>query len=252
MPRRDDRRLMSRTSLTRLLLGPVMGTAITLAAVSPQMHAAADASVAAHMIQHLVLILVAAPLLALGQPVRLAVAIIPVRVWRAVARAFRRSPIRAGHAVVLAITACFAHFVVVWAWHSPRFYERALASPTVHALEHLSFVVTAYAFWLAVLGRRALGPGGAIFVLFVAAGQGTVLGALLTLAETPWYAAHVPAGRAGSLTALEDQQLAGLFMWIGGGLAYAAGALVMLARIVRERSATTRSVATASAPGDSR
>ena len=239
---------MTRTSLARLLLGPATGTAIALAAVSPPMHAAADASIAAHMIQHLMLILVAAPLLALGPPVRLAAAIIPVRVWRTVAR---RSAIRPGHAVVVAISACLVHFVVVWAWHSPRLYEWAIASPVVHALEHLSFVATAYAFWLAVLGRRALGPGGAILVLFVAAGQGTVLGALLTLAETPWYAAHLPAGRGGSLTALEDQQLAGLFMWVGGGLAYAGGALVMLARIVRQRPAPTRNIATASAPGDS-
>ena len=227
---------MSRTALARLLLGPVTGTAIALAAVSPPMHAAADASVAAHMIQHLMLILVAAPLLALGQPVRLAAAIIPVRVWRTVARVSRRRPTRPGHAVVVALSACLVHFVVVWAWHSPRLYEAAIASPAIHALEHLSFVATAYAFWLAVLGRRALGPGGAIFVLFVAAGQGTVLGALLTLAEAPWYAAHVPAGGGGSLTALEDQQLAGLFMWVGGGLAYAGAALVMLARIMRERS----------------
>ena len=239
---------MARTAL----LGPAAGVTLALLAVAPPMHAVADASVAAHMIQHLVLILGAAPLLALGHPLRATIEIIPSRFWKRIAQVARRTQIGVRHAALVAVSACVAHFVVVWAWHIPWLYDRAIASPALHAFEHLSLIITAYAFWSAVLGRRALGPGGAIVVLFMAAGQGTVLGALLTLAERPWYRAHVTAGLLESLSALEDQQLAGLIMWIPSGLVYAGVALSMLARILRHGPAKPCKPAAVGTPADSR
>ncbi|HEY7516863.1 MAG TPA: cytochrome c oxidase assembly protein [Methylomirabilota bacterium] len=210
---------------------PALGTLIAVAAVAPPMHAAADASVAAHMVQHLVLILAAAPLLVLGHPVRL----LPASVVRPLARLI---PLTRHRLRVLAVVAWLSHVVVLWAWHTPRLYEWALASAAAHALEHVSLVVTACAFWAAALSRRVLGAGGAVVYLFAAAGQGTALGALLTLAESPWYPSPAATVAGLGLTALEDQQLAGLIMWIPGGMSYAAVALALLARTLRDDGPT--------------
>jgi putative membrane protein len=224
---------MHRRSALRTLLAPAGGTVLVLAAVAPPMHAAADASLAAHMVQHLALILAAAPLLVLGHPVRAAMAMLPARLVRSVVR--RARPVRTSRHQMraLALTAWIVHIVVLWAWHAPRLYEWAIASSAAHALEHASLILSACAFWAAVFSPRALGSSAAVLYLFAAAGQGTILGALLTFAEAPWYPSHVVSGVAWGLTPLEDQQLAGLIMWIPGGLSYAVVALAMLARVLR-------------------
>lgn len=223
------------TVATRLgvFLWPTVGALVAVAAVAPPMHAAAEASVAVHMIQHLVLILAAAPLLVVGRPLVQALKMMPVWLRRAAATRARRLRIERRTLRTLAVVAWIAHVLVLWAWHAPRLYDWAVSSPAAHALEHLSLLVTACAFWSAVLSARILGPGGAVLYLFAAAGQGTVLGALLTLSESPWYSIHVSSAAPWGLTPLEDQQLAGLIMWIPGGLVYAAVALATVARIVR-------------------
>jgi putative membrane protein len=225
--------MMAPAARHRALLGPAGGALLALAAVAPPMHAAAEAALAAHMVQHLVLILAAAPLLVLGHPVRLALRMLPRRLSRAVARRTHLARITRLHTRVFAIGAWLAHVFVLWAWHAPRLYEWAIASSAAHALEHVSLIVTACAFWSAVVSPRMLGPGGAVLYLFAAAGQGTVLGALLTFAEAPWYRTHAAPAPLWGLTSLEDQQLAGLIMWIPGGLVYATVALAILARILR-------------------
>jgi putative membrane protein len=226
--------MMAPRALLTALLAPAVGAMLALVAVAPPMHAAADASVAAHMIQHLVLILAAAPLLVLGDPVRVAIRMLPGRLRRSVARRAHLTRINRRHGRALAIAAWIVHVVVLWAWHAPRLYEWAIASSAAHAVEHLSLLVTACAFWSAVYSGRLLGPGGAVLYLFAAAGQGTVLGALLTFAEAPWYPTHAASFATWGLTPLEDQQVAGLIMWIPGGLVYTAVALVILARILRD------------------
>jgi putative membrane protein len=225
--------MITRAALLSALLPPAIGAMLALAAVAPPMHAAADASLAAHMVQHLVLILAAAPLLVLGDPVRVAMAMLPGRVRRSIGRCARLTGIgRGGRA--LAVAAWLVHVVGVWTWHAPRLYEWAIVSPTAHVIEHLSLLSTACGFWAVVFSGRTLGPGGAVLYLFAAAGQGTVLGALLTFSETPWYPTHAASVATWGLTPLEDQHLAGLIMWIPGGLVYAGVALAMLARVLRD------------------
>jgi putative membrane protein len=218
-------------SARRRPLASATGALVAVAAVIPPVHAAAEASLAAHMVQHLLLILAAAPLLAVGRPVREALRLLPPRQRRGVGRRVHRLGITARALPGLAIGAWIAHVMVLWAWHAPGLYAWALASSAGHALEHLSLTLTAYAFWWAALSPRILGPGGAVLYLFAAAAQGTALGALLVLADTPWYAAH--AGTARDLTPLQDQQLAGLLMWIPGGLVYTGVALAIVAGVLR-------------------
>ena len=226
---------MARVPLLAAFAAPAVGAMLALAAVSPPMHAAAEASVAAHMVQHLVLILAAAPLMVLGHPLRA----LPAGVVRSVARRIPLARLTRRHLRLLAIAAWLAHVAVLWAWHTPRLYEWAIASGAAHVLEHGSLIVTACAFW-AVVFSRVLGSAGAVLYLFAAAGQSTALGALLTLAEAPWYPTHAASVVALGLAPHQDQQLAGLIMWIPGGLAYAAVALALLRRTLRDGAPTVR------------
>lgn len=222
---------MARSSRVTPLAAPAIGTMLALLAVSPPMHAAADASLAAHMVQHLVLILAAAPLMVLGHPIRA----LPTGFVRPIARRIPLVRFTRRHLRLLAVAGWLIHVVVVWAWHLPGPYEWAIASSSAHVVEHTSLLLTACAFWKAVFSR-VLGSAGAVLYLFAAAGQSTALGALLTLTDAPWYPAHAASVAEWSLTPLEDQQLAGLIMWIPGGLAYAAVALARLGRMLRDGS----------------
>ena len=125
----------------------------------------------------------------------------------------------------------------MWAWHLPGPYQAALRSDGVHALEHASFFITALLFWWVLARpdyRRRLSFGADLIFLFTAAMQSGVLGALITFARQPWYPMHAEPASWWGLTALEDQQLAGLIMWVPASLAYlAAAAAVLLSGLAR-------------------
>jgi putative membrane protein len=206
--------------------------AVALALLSP-LDSLAHALFAAHMAQHMLLVMVAAPLLVLGAPgLPLAVSLTPG--WRRRLGRLRHRP--ATHAARRLLTrpmvAWAVHVGTLWAWHLPGPYQAALASDAVHAAEHASFLGTAVLFWWVVLsrqGRRRLGPGFAVLYLFAAALQGSALGALLTLAPAPLYPLQAAAAPPWGPTPLADQQLAGLVMWVPADLVYlgAAGTLFM-------------------------
>jgi putative membrane protein len=132
--------------------------------------------------------------------------------------------------------AALLHGAAVWLWHVPAAYEAALASPGLHWLQHATLVGTAMLFWHAVLVRGFSGQqhGLALFCLFATALHTGFLGILLTAARTPLYAVQSGAAPDWDLTALEDQQLAGIVMWVPGGLVYAAAGLFVAALWIRE------------------
>lgn len=175
---------------------------------------------AAHMVQHLLLILVAAPLLVLPAPLAGLLWGLPADARRGVVVLGRWLPGWLGRPAV----AFGLHVLAVWAWHLPRLYEAAVANPWVHVAEHACFLGTAALFWWALLHRRGA-YGAAVLYVFGMAIQSTALGALLTFARSPWYASHLATTAAWGLSPLEDQQLAGLIMWVPGGLIYLAAAL---------------------------
>jgi putative membrane protein len=227
---RGARRLAARPGAARALgrwrpAGFLGGATVLAVALGSPLHQAAEASLAAHMVQHLLLIVVAAPLLAWGRPLTvLAVTGTPVR---AVVR--RTAPlVRALLARPLLVWT--AHVGVLWLWHLPRPYMAALADPVVHAVEHVTLLGTAVLFWLVVAEPDAAARQGwipAAGYLFAAAMQSTVLGALLTLSDSPWYPA------AATLEGLVDQQRAGVLMWVPGGLVYLGATLTVVARPLR-------------------
>ena len=205
---------------------------VVLALLSP-LDTLAHGLFVAHMAQHMLLVMVAAPLLVLGAPgLPLAVSLAPD--WRRrLGRLRHRPAVQAARDLLTRpLVAWAVHVGTLWAWHMPGPYQAALGNDLVHAVEHASFLATAVLFWWVVLsrqGRRRLAPGFAVLYLFAAALQGSALGALLTLAPAPLYPLQAASAPAWGPAPLADQQLAGLVMWVPADLVYlgAAGALFM-------------------------
>ncbi|HEX2700677.1 MAG TPA: cytochrome c oxidase assembly protein [Acidimicrobiales bacterium] len=215
----------------------VYGTGLLtlLVVLLPPFEELAERRLWAHMVQHVTIVAVAAPLLVLGNTSGVLTAGLP-RSWRA------RGPVAVqpsrfedpARATVLAAVALVGHTGALWAWHLPSLYEPALRSAPVHALEHASLFVTALFFWLVVAGsRRRAGSGAAVLVTFVAALQGSALGALMTLAGSSWYPTYAKAATGGGLTPLEDQQVAGVVMWGPCGAIYTLAGVLLLAAWIR-------------------
>src|SRR5204862_2688075 len=160
-----------------------------------------------HMCQHMLLIVVAAPLLMLGRPLLVLRQGLP-RSWRG---RLHGGPARR-NALALAMGTWIVHTAVVWGWHLPVLFQAALADPAVHATEHAMFLGTALAFWwwlIDPVARRSLGGGLALAYPIAAGVQGMILGSLMLFSSTAWYPAYANGARAFGLTSLQDQQLAG-------------------------------------------
>ncbi|WP_342451200.1 cytochrome c oxidase assembly protein [Piscinibacter koreensis] len=197
---------------------------------------------AAHMVQHELLMVVAAPLLVMGRPLAAWSWALPAG-WRApTGRFFHRPAWRAPWLVLTgALAAWLLHALALWLWHVPAWFDAALAHPGMHTLQHLAFVVTALLFWWSVLGvvtrqDRAI----ALASLFTTMLHTGALGALLALAPLPWYSAYAETTLAFGMTPLEDQQLGGLVMWVPAGVVYVGCALVLAAQLLGRRPLARR------------
>ena len=129
------------------------------------------------------------------------------------------------------------HAVIFWSWHFPAVYEAALSTDMMYWVMQLSLAGSAVLLWL---GVRAATPPLAIFLLLVTMMQMGLLGALLTFSTTPLYAPHILTTDAWGLTALADQQLAGVAMWFGGSCIYLGVALAVFRGILEQREPVQR------------
>jgi putative membrane protein len=211
------------------------GLAVLAVAIASPLDAVAAALFSAHMVQHLLLVLVAGPLLAAGRAELVLLWAAPERMRRRIGRLWAGATRlrRLANAVSQPASAWVLHAVALWIWHLPRLYDAAAADEATHALEHASFVVTSILFARALPlgvrgGRSRLSHGAAILYLFAGAMQSALLGALLALAPVVWYTAHLTSTVPWGLRPLEDQHLAGTIMWGPAGVAYAAAALWMM------------------------
>ncbi len=209
--------------------------ALALALVSP-LHRLGGALLSAHMVQHELLMTIAAPLLVLGRPVVAFLWAIPPS-WRRRAGAVSAAPpISAVWGwLTLPAVAWSLHALAIWLWHAPALYQATLASEAMHTAQHLSFLATALLFWWSLLQIREgrLGRPAAVVYLFTTAVHTSLLGALLAFSDRLWYPRYGTSATGWGLTAIEDQQLAGLIMWIPGGLAYLVAALAIIASWLR-------------------
>lgn len=225
--------LALRFHFTSAVLWYVAGILVLLVALLSPLHTLGDTYLfSAHMLQHLLLLLVVPPLLLWGLPAAL------VRSWLDVALVHRLEQVL-GKPVVAWVLSIGTMFV----WHLPTLYEAALRHESLHIIEHLSFLVTATIFWWPIIApakERRLQPLVAVVYLFTAMLASSVLGIILTFAAPGLYPAYLhpydqldilPLLRTQwGLTPAVDQQLGGLLMWVAGGLVYFCAAMGMLAR----------------------
>lgn len=204
------------------------GAAVLALALLPPIDTMSVGSFAAHMLQHELLMVVAAPILVLARPLEAWTwALAPA--WRSLfARTARLpGPRAAWEACTEPMGAFTLHAIALWAWHIPALFEAALADPVVHAAQHLSFFGTALLFWNSVGARVSTRNAGlALASIFGTMLHTSALGALLTFAPTPWYGYHGIEGLA--LSPLDDQQLGGLVMWVPGGIAYVVAGITLV------------------------
>jgi putative membrane protein len=162
----------------------------------------------AHMVQHLLLTLIAPPLLLLGTPGWL---LRPALRWPGVARLALR--------VTRAKLAFAIGNVVFVAWHIPAFYDLALRFEPVHILEHLSMLATALVLWWPVVGMLpelpSLSRPAQLLYVALQTLPGALVGIILGMAEAPLYPTYVAAPRLWGVPVLMDQQISGLIMWVG-------------------------------------
>jgi cytochrome c oxidase assembly factor CtaG len=198
-----------------------------------------------HMIQHLLLIMVAAPLIMVANP-------FPILLWG----------LPRGRDIGLALFspgARFAQFLrtttgpgitwllfvaCLWGWHDPGAYDAALKSDLVHDIEHLTFYLTALLFWWHVTQsgprvHRSMSPASRIAYTVSIVPANMVAGVAISFSSEPLYKHYLTVPRLWGLTALEDQQLGGTIMWIPGSMMYLVAAIVLIAAWMREQEQQT-------------
>ena len=189
-----------------------------------------------HMVQHELLMVIAAPLLVTGRPLEAWTwGLAPD--WRAALGRLRLPVLARVWSHITGIRGAWClQAAALWIWHAPMFFALAVVDVGVHTLQHASFLGTALLFWWSVLPRAGRPPQAAALVsLFTTMLHSGTLGALLTFAPRPWYA---PYGGEAGLSALDDQQLGGLIMWAPGGLAYLVAGLALVAMWLTPRPAS--------------
>lgn len=190
----------------------------------------------AHMVQHELLMVVAAPLLVLGRPLATWTWALSPAQRRVVGRLFqRRGWVGFWSTLTDPLVAWALHALALWAWHIPAAFDAALQNEAIHIAQHFSFLGTALFFWWAVLGhdpRGRYGPGHSAAYLFTTMMHTSALGALLSLAPTPWYAPYIPLTGALGFDPVDDQQLGGLIMWVPAALAYVIAALAVIGKML--------------------
>jgi putative membrane protein len=197
-------------------------------------------SFALHMLQHMLLVVGAAPLLLLGAPLLALLWGLPEQERRGLGRLLRReTPLHGlGTTLTHPLVSGTLFLTVFGVWHIPALYDAAQGRTLIHDLEHALFLATAILFWWPVIhpggGARRLSSLGAMAYLVPPMLEGTVVGALLTFAPQPLYTTYRASSGFAGLSTIEDQQLAGLIMWLPSGLIYLGAILTLLGLALRE------------------
>ncbi len=201
-----------------------------------------------HMIQHMTLMNVAAPLMVLGAPGLVAIYALPLA-WRQRFGGWKREVRTRGPRWYLLWQPLLMWSVyagAMWIWHLPNLYTAALHNEALHDFQHLTFFLTACLFWRVLLdpiSRLRLSRGVGVIYLFTTSLHATLLGVFMALAPSVWYPFYEGKTLSWGVTALQDQQLAGLIMWMPACMVYAAAAAVVFGLWLAERPPATRSQA---------
>ena len=216
-------------------------TAIAVALLSP-IAAYSEELFSMHMVQHLLLLLIAPPLLLLGAPLLPVLWALPRTTRRVVARRMAPGhPLHGiGHALTTPGVAVALYVMTVAIWHVPAMYDAAQGRTITHDLEHLMFFGTAMLYWWPIIhpsqGRRRLSYGLALPYLLPPFAEGMLIGALLTFSSVPLYATYqgLDTSPIWGLSSIDDQQLGGLIMWVPGGLFFLIPIIGMLVKLLNQ------------------
>lgn len=209
---------------------------LVLALDSP-LHPLGEQLFSAHMLQHEILILLSAPLIAASHPGATCLwAFVPRHRVEIGSIAQRIESARIVQLITAPLAAWIIEAVALWAWHIPALYQATLTSDAIHAAQHLSFFLSALLFWSALygVGRSVMHYGTATLYVFGTAAHCSALGALLTFSTVIWYPAYLQTTSAWGLTPLQDQQLGGLLMWVPSGVVFVVIGLVLFGRWLKE------------------
>lgn len=181
-----------------------------------------------HMTQHVVLIMVAGPLLAASAPGTALLAGLPPGVRRPLVRVVHHLPLTV---VLSAPVAWLLQVAAMWIWHLPAAYDLAVENELAHVAEHACFLLTAWLFWWHLLSPRRLLHGmPAVFYLAASVPPGAALGAVLTFPQHTLYPVQAHLAAEAGIDPLLDQRIAGLVMWVPLDFAYLVLAVVLFAR----------------------
>ncbi len=193
-----------------------------------------------HMLQHMLLQLVAAPLLLIGAPMTL--------LLRAAAPPLRRRLMGLLHSRIVAVVSfpllAWVLFAAVnWGWHFSDLYDQALENPWLHDLQHATFLAAALLFWLPVIGadpaRWRLPHPVRLFYLFLAMPQNSFLGVALMGAPAVLYPHYLTSARNWGPSPLVDQNVGGMLMWVGGDVVFLVAMGLVVAAWVRAEDRRT-------------
>ncbi len=213
-------------------------TAMFIALASP-LDALAGELFAAHMAQHMLLMFFAVPAIQIGAPV--------IPMTRGVPRPIRKrflipflksAPVRAALRNLFRPLIAWPLFIgMLLGWHVPAAYEAALRNETIHVIEHAAFIFGAYLWWWNVIDPAPLRAGlsylARVPFVFITIVPNFALGAFLTFAPSAWYPSYEATAPLYGLTALEDQEIGGVIMWVPGSFVVAAALLLALYYAVR-------------------
>jgi putative membrane protein len=213
---------------------------LALSLVSP-LHPLGEVLFSAHMAQHEILMLVAAPLMVLSRPLVAFLWGLPFG-WRRTVGAWSKRPAveKTWSWLTEPLTAWLVQAAALWVWHAPPLFQATIHNEWVHSAQHISFLGSALLFWWALFyaqDRSEYGTG--VFYIFTTTIHTGILGALLTFSPSLWYPAYAATAPAWGLTPLQDQQIGGLIMWVPAGLIYMAAGLVLFAAWLRHSDRRT-------------
>jgi putative membrane protein len=224
---------VSRARVTWFVLGWLT---LFLALVSPLDTLGDDYLFSAHMIQHMLIAVVAPPLLLVGLPAWLFEPLFRTETAR-----------RIGRWIAYPIIAFGLLQVDLWLWHAPPLYDLTLANETVHVFEHLTFFVFGLLYWLPIASPTSYLPRiskpFAILYLFIGCQPMVALGAIITFAASPLYTPYISAPRVWGLSPIEDQQLGGLIMWLPSNIPYLIALSIVFFQWIADHDRAERAAA---------
>lgn len=194
-----------------------------------------------HMIQHMLIMMIAAPFFVLAVPLFVFLWSLPLKIRHRLTPLYRwLYGHKSGWYFLWQPALLWSVFAfTLWVWHLPRLYEAALYSSWIHDLQHISFFIAACLFWRLLLDpihRFKMGRAIGILYLFATTLHATLLGVFMTLSPKIWYGFYSDKTNLWGLSALEDQQLAGLIMWMPACMVYVAVTVFIFINWLKENN----------------